>query len=134
MNDIEFSLEHMLTFEGETGPYIQYTYARAQSILRKAGGSLPLTFEGLDDAESWDVIKQLRLFPEMVEKAWKHYAPSTIAKYLVDTAQSFNRYYGKTKIISEDSKLASRLALVHAVSTVLAEGLRLLGMKSPSEM
>ncbi len=134
VNDIEFSLEHMLTFEGETGPYIQYTYARAQSILRKAGGSLPLTFEGLDDAESWDVIKQLRLFPEMVENAWKHYAPSTIAKYLVDTAQSFNRYYGKTKIISEDSQQASRLALVHAVSTVLAEGLRLLGMKSPSEM
>lgn len=134
VNDIEFSLEHMLTFEGETGPYIQYTYARAQSILRKAGESFPLTFEGLDDAESWEVVKQLRLFPEMVEKAWKHYAPSTIAKYLVDTAQSFNRYYGKTKIISEDSEQTSRLALVHAVSTVLSEGLRLLGMKSPSEM
>ncbi len=134
VNDIEFSLEHMLTFEGETGPYIQYTYARAQSILRKTDADLPLTFKGLDDAESWEVVKQLRLFPEMVEKAWNHYAPSVIAKYLVDTAQSFNRYYGKTKIISEDLEQTSRLALVHAVSTVLAEGIRLLGMKSPSEM
>ncbi|MGM0754234.1 MAG: arginine--tRNA ligase [Bacillota bacterium] len=134
VNDIEFSLEHMLTFEGETGPYIQYTYARAQSILRKAEAHPPLTFKGLDDAESWDVVKQLRLFPEMVEKAWNQYAPSVIAKYLVDTAQSFNRYYGKTKIISEDLEQISRLALVHAVATVLAEGLRLLGMKSPSEM
>ncbi|UXH42718.1 arginine--tRNA ligase [Rossellomorea vietnamensis] len=134
LNDIEFSLEHMLTFEGETGPYIQYTYARAQSLLRKAGQSEPLTFEGLEDAESWDVIKQLRLFPEIIEKAWQHYAPSVIAKYLIATSQSFNRYYAKTKIISGDNQQHSRLALVHAVGIVLAEGLRLLGTKSPAEM
>lgn len=134
LNDIEFSLEHMLTFEGETGPYIQYTYARAQSLLRKAGQSEPLTFEGLEDAESWDVIKQLRLFPEIIEKSWQHYAPSVIAKYLIATSQSFNRYYAKTKIISDDNQQHSRLALVHAVGIVLAEGLRLLGMKSPAEM
>ncbi|MEI2666426.1 arginine--tRNA ligase [Rossellomorea sp. LJF3] len=134
LNDIEFSLEHMLTFEGETGPYIQYTYARAQSLLRKAGQIEPLTFEGLEDAESWDVIKQLRLFPETIEKSWQHYAPSVIAKYLIVTSQSFNRYYAKTKIISDDNQQVSRLALVHAVGIVLAEGLRLLGMKSPTEM
>ncbi|MCC5804014.1 arginine--tRNA ligase [Rossellomorea vietnamensis] len=134
LNDIEFSLEHMLTFEGETGPYIQYTYARAQSLLRKAGQIDPLTFEGLEDAESWDVIKQLRLFPEIIEKSWQHYAPSVIAKYLIVTSQSFNRYYAKTKIISDDNQQHSRLALVHAVGIVLAEGLRLLGMKSPAEM
>ncbi|MGG4167774.1 arginine--tRNA ligase [Rossellomorea vietnamensis] len=134
LNDIEFSLEHMLTFEGETGPYIQYTYARAQSLLRKAGGIAPLTFEGLEDAESWEVIKQLRLFPEIIEKSWQHYAPSIIAKYLIVTSQSFNRYYAKTKIISDDNQQTSRLALVHAVGIVLAEGLRLLGMKSPAEM
>jgi arginyl-tRNA synthetase len=134
LNDIDFSLEHMLTFEGETGPYIQYTYARAQSLLRKAGELGPLTFDGLEDAESWEVIKQLRLFPEIIEKAWQQYAPSVIAKYLVDTAQSFNRYYGKTKIILNDNEQNSRLALVHAVGIVLDEGLRLLGMKAPSEM
>ena len=134
LNDIEFSLDHMLTFEGETGPYIQYTYARTQSLLRKAGDLPPLTFEGLDDPESWEVVKQLRLFPEIIVKAWQNYAPSVVAKYLIDTSQSFNRYYGKTKIISEDSHQSSRLALVQAVGIVLAEGLRLLGMKSPSEM
>ncbi|CAN7586975.1 arginine--tRNA ligase [Rossellomorea sp. LjRoot5] len=134
LNDIEFSLEHMLTFEGETGPYIQYTYARAQSLLRKAGESGPLTFEGLEDAESWEVIKQLRLFPEIIEKSWQYYAPSVIAKYLIVTSQSFNRYYAKTKIISDDNHQNTRLALVHAVGIVLAEGLRLLGMKSPAEM
>ncbi|BCB02069.1 arginine--tRNA ligase [Bacillus sp. KH172YL63] len=134
LNDIEFSLEHMLTFEGETGPYIQYTYARTQSLLKKAGNLSPMAFEGLEDAESWEVIKQLRLFPEIIERAWQHYAPSVIAKYLIDTSQSFNRYYGKTKIIAEDGQQSSRLALVHAVGIVLAEGLRLLGMKSPVEM
>ncbi|MCA1061517.1 arginine--tRNA ligase [Rossellomorea aquimaris] len=134
LNDIEFSLDHMLTFEGETGPYIQYTYARAQSLLRKAGETYSLKFDGLDDAESWEVVKQLRLFPEIIEKAWQHYAPSVIAKYLIDTSQSFNRYYGKTKIISEDPQKKSRLALVQAVGIVLAEGLRLLGINSPSEM
>ncbi len=134
LNDIEFSLDHMLTFEGETGPYIQYTYARTQSLLRKAGDLPSLTFEGLDDPESWEVVKQLRLFPEIIVKAWQNYAPSVVAKYLIDTSQSFNRYYGKTKIISEDSHQSSRLALVQAVGIVLAEGLRLLGMKSPSEM
>ena len=134
LNDIEFSLDHMLTFEGETGPYIQYTYARAQSLLRKAGSTSPMKFEGLADAESWEVIKQLRLFPEIIERAWQHYAPSVIAKYLIDTSQSFNRYYGKTKILSGDLEQNSRLALVQAVGIVLSEGLRLLGMKSPSEM
>ena len=94
----------------------------------------PLTFEGLEDAESWEVIKQLRLFPEIIEKSWQQYAPSVIAKYLIDTSQSFNRYYRKTKIISDDTQQNSRLALVHAVGIVLAEGLRLLGMKSPAEM
>ncbi|MCA1066318.1 arginine--tRNA ligase [Rossellomorea sp. AcN35-11] len=134
VNDIEFSLDHMLTFEGETGPYIQYTFARAQSILRRAGATRPLTFDGLDDDDSWEVVKHLRLFPEIVQKSWSHYSPSIIAKYLVDTAQSFNRYYGKTKIIAEDANETSRLALVQSVSIVLAEGLRLMGMQSPTEM
>ncbi|MDX8345922.1 arginine--tRNA ligase [Rossellomorea sp. YZS02] len=134
LNDIEFSLDHMLTFEGETGPYIQYTYARTQSLLRKAEVMSPMKFEGLADPESWEVIKQLRLFPEIIEKAWQNYAPSIIAKYLIDTSQSFNRYYGKTKILAGDSEQDSRLALVQAVGIVLSEGLRLLGMKSPSEM
>ncbi|MGR3766560.1 arginine--tRNA ligase [Rossellomorea sp. NS-SX7] len=134
MNDIEFSLEHMLTFEGETGPYLQYTHARAQSILRKAGTPSPLSFEGLDDSSSWEVIKQLRLFPETVERAWKNYAPSILAKYLLELAKSFNSYYGNTKIIHNDPGQESRLTLVYVVAAVLSKGLTVLGIGSPDEM
>jgi arginyl-tRNA synthetase len=134
MNDIEFSLEHMLTFEGETGPYLQYTHARAQSILRKAGVSSTFTFDGLDDSASWEVIKQLRLFPEAVERAWKNYAPSILAKYLLELAKSFNSYYGNTKIINNDTKQESRLTLVFVVASVLSQGLNVLGIGSPQEM
>jgi arginyl-tRNA synthetase len=133
LNDIEFSLDHMLTFEGETGPYIQYTNARAHSILRKShveAGS----FTGLADVESWEVIKQLRLFPEVIARSWTHYSPSILAKYLIETAQHFNRYYGKTKILSGDGDQASRVSLVAAVSIVLTEGLRILGISAPMEM
>jgi arginyl-tRNA synthetase len=134
LNDIEFSLEHMLTFEGETGPYLQYTHARAQSILRKAGVASPYTFNGLKDSASWEVIKQLRLFPETVERAWKGCAPSILAKYLLELAKSFNSYYGNTKIINPDPEQESRLALVFAAASLLSQGLSLLGIKSPDEM
>ncbi|QTC44026.1 arginine--tRNA ligase [Bacillus sp. V3] len=134
LNDIEFSLEHMLTFEGETGPYLQYTHARAQSILRKAGASQHSTFVGLEDKASWEVIKQLRLFPETVERAWRNYAPSILAKYLLELAKSFNSYYGNTKILNDDSKQASRLTLVYSVASVLSKGLGMLGIGAPKEM
>jgi arginyl-tRNA synthetase len=134
LNDIEFSLEHMLTFEGETGPYLQYTHARAQSILRKAGSSSTYEFDGLEDSASWEVIKQLRLFPEIVERAWKSCAPSILAKYLLELAKSFNSYYGNTKIINLDTEQDSRLALVFAVASLLSQGLNLLGIESPHEM
>ncbi|MCA1057067.1 arginine--tRNA ligase [Rossellomorea aquimaris] len=135
MNDIEFSLEHMLTFEGETGPYLQYTHARARSILRKAGLSSSLSnYDGLDDPASWEVIKKLRLFPETVERAWKNYAPSIVAKYLLELAKSFNSYYGNTKIINGDQQQETRLTLVYAVAMVLSKGLSILGIESPDEM
>ncbi|WP_407644209.1 arginine--tRNA ligase [Falsibacillus albus] len=132
MNNIEFSLSDMLTFEGETGPYIQYTHARAQSILRKAPPSY--TFHGLGDEASWEVIKQLRLFPETVERSYLSLAPSVLAKYLIDLSKSFNKYYGKVRILEENDELTSRVSLVKAVAIVLAEGLRLLGIEAPNEM
>lgn len=133
MNSIEFSLDEMLTFEGETGPYVQYTHARAQSLLRKAGDT-DTTFDGLDDVDSWEVIKELQKFPDKVEMAYKQLTPSVIAKYLIDLAQIFNKYYAKVRILEEDSDRASRIALVRAVTIVLAEGLSLLGIKAPKQM
>src|SRR5690606_12462581 len=133
MNSIEFSLDEMLTFEGETGPYVQYTHARAQSLLRKAGDT-DTTFDGLDDVDSWEVIKELQKFPDKVEMAYKQLAPSVIAKYLIDLAQIFNKYYAKVRILEEDSDRASRIALVRAVTIVLAECLSLHGIKAPKQM
>lgn len=133
MNNIEFSLRDMLTFEGETGPYVQYTNARAHSILRKYKGT-DGCFEGLDDDESWDVLKLLNEFPRIIERSYKQHAPSILAKYLIHVSQAFNKYYGKIRILAEDEHLQSRVSIVKAVTIVLTEGLQLLGMKAPKEM
>lgn len=133
LNHIEFSLEEMLTFEGETGPYIQYTNARAHSILQKAG-TAGVMKQGLSDPYSWDLLKQLSLFPGKIEEAYKHYSPSVIAKYIINVAQSFNKYYGQIRILDDTPGLETRLSLVRAVSLVLEEGLRLLGITAPKKM
>jgi arginyl-tRNA synthetase len=136
MNDIEFSLEEMLRFEGETGPYVQYTYARACSILRKAGyqsGTLP---QALDSAweKEWKVITLLMEFPNTIKRSFEQYDPSQVAKYIIDLGQAFNKYYGEVKILEENLEREARLALVSSVTTVLKEGLRLLGIEAPEEM
>lgn len=133
MNNIEFSLKDMLTFEGETGPYVQYTHARAMSILQKAGIK-EYEFKGLKDQESWEIIKYLNQFPEVIESAYVRKSPSVLAKYLILLSQSFNKYYAKVRIIEKDEELLSRLSLVNAVTIVLKEGLRILGVKAPEEM
>lgn len=133
MNNIEFSLEEMLTFEGETGPYIQYTYARACSLLRKGKYDSP-SYKSLTDHDSWELIKQLKYFPSKIGEAFHGNDPSIIAKYIVDVAQAFNKYYGKVRILESNEELESRLALVQSVTIVLKEGLRLLGIQAPDQM
>ncbi len=133
MNNIEFSLEDILKFEGETGPYLQYTNARAHSILRKA--STPTCASaGLNDEYSFDIVKHLLAFPSVIERAFEKMEPSVIAKYLVDLAQSFNRYYGHVRILEVDGDLQNRLALIKSITIVLEEGMHLLGMEAPQEM
>ncbi|WP_079509272.1 arginine--tRNA ligase [Mesobacillus jeotgali] len=134
MNDIEFSLEEMLKVEGETGPYVQYTNARAHAILRKSASpvqDLKITMKG---SAEWPVISELITFPDIVQKALDKNDPSQIAKYVLDLAQAFNKYYGEVRILEENEEKNARLAMVHAVSIVLEEGLRLLGIKAPKEM
>ena len=133
MNNIEFSLEDILKFEGETGPYLQYTNARAHSILRKA--STPASASaGLNDEYSFDIVKHLLAFPSVIERAFEKMEPSVIAKYLIDLAQSFNRYYGHIRILENDGELPNRLALIKSITIVLEEGMNLLGMEAPQEM
>jgi arginyl-tRNA synthetase len=134
LNDIEFSLEDMIKVEGETGPYVQYTNARSQSILRKASFHKQNGQIHLNGEAEWPVIIELSGFPEAVKRAVENSDPSQIAKYVLDLAQAFNKYYGEVRILEEDEGKQSRLALVQSVSIVLEEGLRLLGIKSPKEM
>ncbi|MDM5188429.1 arginine--tRNA ligase [Bacillus sp. DX4.1] len=134
MHNIEFSMEKMLKFEGETGPYVQYTHARACSLLRKDHVEFESEDFGLSDDISWNIMKLLHGFPQVIETAFAKYEPSHIAKYLLDVAQAFNKYYGNVRILEENEEKESRLALVYAVSVVLKEGLRLLGMEAPEEM
>lgn len=134
-NNVEFSLKEMLTFGGATGPYVQYTHARACSILRKGNDKANTSnLMGLDDPHSWTVIKSLMEFPNVVEKSFKQLEPSQIAKYLINLSQDFNKYYSHVKILIPDGQQQCRLALVKSVTLVLKEGLRLLGLKAPDKM
>ncbi|MFL4359058.1 arginine--tRNA ligase [Streptococcus uberis] len=134
-NGYDFDLEAMVSFEGETGPYVQYTYARIQSILRKADFTPnEETPYSLNDAESWEIIKLLQGFAANIEKAAEKYDPSIIAKFAIQLAQSFNRYYAHTRILDESEERDSRLALCYATAVVLKESLRLLGVQAPEKM
>ena len=134
-NGYDFDLEAMVSFEGETGPYVQYAYARIQSILRKAE-FVPASDANyaLNDAESWDIIKLLQDFPSIIQRAAEKYDPSVVAKYAINLAQSFNKYYAHTRILDENPERDSRLALAYATGIVLKEALRLLGVDAPEKM
>ncbi|MGY3715415.1 arginine--tRNA ligase [Sutcliffiella cohnii] len=134
MNNIEFSLEEMLKFEGSTGPYVQYTHARACSILRKGSALNIEAITGLQDEHSWNIVKLLIEFPSIIEKSFINYEPSQVAKYVIELAREFNKYYSHVKVLTEDEQIMNRLALVQAVTIVLEEGLRLLGIQAPKEM
>ena len=135
LHDVEFSIEQMLSFEGETGPYLQYTYARIQTLLSKAsvGSSSIDSIELLDDA-AWSGILLLQDYPTIVEKAYEEADPSLIAKYALQLARSFNKFYGNTKILVHDDQLPTRLLYCSCVADVLADALRLLGIAAPKEM
>ena len=134
MDNFDFDLEEVVRFEGDTGPYVQYTNARAQSILRKANQEISMDNLSLDDDWSFAVAKALADFPSIVEKASEKFEPSIIAKYALDLSKKFNKYYANVRILDEDDQLNARLALVQATSIVLTEALRLLGVNAPKEM
>lgn len=134
MDNFDFDLEEVVRFEGDTGPYVQYTNARAQSILRKANKEISMDNLSLNDDWSFTVAKALADFPAIVEKASEKFEPSIIAKYALDLSKKFNKYYANVRILDEDDQLNARLALVQATSIVLTEALRLLGVNAPKEM
>ncbi|USS85222.1 arginine--tRNA ligase [Fructilactobacillus myrtifloralis] len=135
IDSIDFNLNEQLKFEGETGPYVQYAHARAESVLAKAQDrDYAAGQHRLSGAEAWEIIKLLQAFPAVVKKANAEFEPSVIAKYSLRLAKAFNKYYAHTKILTPDDQLDARLALVKSVSLILKESLRLLGVQAPDEM
>lgn len=137
IENFDFDLEEVVRFEGDTGPYVQYTNARAQSVLRKAaklGQEPKIGAAPVKDDWSFSVAKALADFPRIIARSSDKFEPSVIAKYALDLAKKFNKYYANVKILVEDEQINTRLALVQATSIVLTEALRLLGVNAPKEM
>ncbi len=140
--NVEFDIEKSVALDGNSGPYLQYTYARTQSILRKAqnaNSKLPLRSEASKtqssklEAEELLLLRALYHFPEMAQSAALNYAPNTLCNYLFDLAQKFNFFYQKQRIL-ESEKSEFRLALTLTVGQTLKQGLHLLGIKVPERM
>jgi len=137
IKDYVFSWDRTLNFDGETGPYVQYTHARACSILRKAEVALEgeIDYSLLANEDAMDLIRLIYQFPMVVEEAGRKYEPSVITRYIVDVAQAFNKFYHDSPIIVKDGKLQkSRLSLVYAAKQTINNGLRLLGVAAPERM
>ena len=141
--DYVFSWDKVLNFEGETGPYVQYTYARASSILRNAEPELleKVMEQGvvepsyLTTDSAFRLVRLIYKFDEVVVEASERYEPSVIARYVVDVAQAFNRYYHEEHILVENiEEQLSKLALVIVTRSVIKEALNLLGVTAPEKM
>ena len=137
IKDTLFNLQQMLNFEGETGPYVQYTHARTCSVLAKAGD---MPFDDYDAAllsepEVFDVVRLLHDYPAAIQDAADKYEPFLISRHLVALAQAFNVFYHRNIILVEDEAVKkARLTLTKAVGIVLNNGLSLLGIAAPNAM
>lgn len=144
IKDYTFKWDQILNFDGETGPYVQYTHARCASLLRKAGEDIVakaqdpknVDFALLAKSDSaYELTKLIYAFPGGVEQAGEKYEPSIITRHIIDIAQCFNKFYHDEHIIVDDEvEKTSKIALVIATKRVIATGIGLLGMKAPERM
>ena len=135
MRDINFMMEDALSFDGNTGPYAQYTYARTCSVLEKAGMDGAMTDAPLSELES-ELAKTISVFPERINQAIADYEPSVVTRYILDLCAAFNRFYHECSIANcEDAQLkSSRIALTRATNQVLRTALHLICMQSPEKI
>lgn len=143
IKDYVFNWDKVLNFDGETGPYVQYTHARCASVLRRAGDDIvakakdlaSIDYKYLTSESAYDLAKLLYKFPAVVVDAGEKYEPSIVTRHIVDMAQGFNRFYHDEHILTdnEDEKVA-KVALVLAAKEAIKNGLALLGMKAPERM
>lgn len=134
-SDIVYDFEKSISFEGDSGPYLQYAYARAQSVLRKAKVEKVKTSLKNVPSQISQLEKRMAHFPEVVEKAGKEYQPHFIVLYLTELAREFNNYYAHNKIVDKADEFSPyKVALAQAFSVVMKNGLWLLGIQAPEKM
>lgn len=131
--DIIFDFEQSLSFEGDSGPYLQYTYARTCSLLAKAEGKKG-SLEQISEGEVRPLHKYILRYPEIVLRAMHEREPHFVATYLIELAREFNAFYGNTIVLDGASDEPYKLALVEATSRIMKSGLHLLGISSPDKM
>lgn len=136
IRDVDFNWDEALSFEGNTGPYVQYTHARCDSILEKSGISIDSSNLLLSDDAEISLIKTLNFFPEKITQARNELEPSVISRYLLEVCATFNRFYHDCPVLKvEDVTIKNtRLALVSATKNVLKSGLKLIGLKTPKNI
>ncbi len=138
IKDVSFRWEHLLNFDGETGPYVQYTYARCSSILRKVDDydpAAPVDIRFLTDEASLGLLKELSRFPAVVKEAANRYEPSVVARFSIAVAQAFNHYYTVNRINVEDpAERNARVSLVDITRRVLRDAMDLLGITCVEQM
>ncbi|WP_026651436.1 arginine--tRNA ligase [Butyrivibrio proteoclasticus] len=139
IKNINFSWKEVLSFDGTTGPYVQYTYARAKSVLRKYGKELDnsaIDYNALTDDSSFTLAKTIGGYEKAVYSAAESYEPSIIARYLINLCTDFNKFYQECPILKEenDAVKEARLQLVNVTSQIISDACSLLGMECPEEM
>lgn len=137
IKDVVFDWDAILNFDGETGPYAQYTHARACSVLRKAAyvPAAKLDYSVLTDAESAAVIASISAFPDAVQEAMEKNEPYLVSRAVIAVASAFNKFYYEQRIMADDEAVrTARLALTDATRSVIAIGLGLLGLSAPKRM
>ena len=131
-----FDWDKLLNFDGETGPYVQYTYARAASVMRKVG-DVPETYDYnvLTDEASMALLKEISRYPEVIKDASEKYEPFIIARYAIALAQAFNKFYHDCQINVEDENVKyTRANVVKITKAILKDALDLLGIACPEQM
>lgn len=137
IKDYVFDWDEVLNFDGETGPYVQYTYARAKSVLRKASVDSfdSNDFSQLTTDEEFNLVKTLSGFAEVLIRAREKHEPSLVTRHITEIAKAFNKFYNSSQIMVDDEKIKNeRLALTYATSIVIKTGLGLLGIKTVEQM